>query len=62
MRAVEAERDRLRAAGEVNAEALRKCDELFHDIRGDWTDPRSECREGWRVIEEALAAWKEATK
>ena len=34
--------------------ALRRCDELFSDIRNDWSDPRSECREGWRVIEEAL--------
>jgi hypothetical protein len=34
--------------------ALRCCGELFSDIRNDWSDPRSECREGWRVIEEAL--------
>ena len=42
-----AERDALRVA-------LEKCRELFADIRGDWTDPRSQCREGWRVIDEAL--------
>ena len=34
--------------------ALRRCDELFSDIRNDWSDPRSECREGWSVIKEAL--------
>lgn len=37
-------------------EALKKCYELFSDIRGDWTDPRAECREGWKVIDNALAA------
>jgi hypothetical protein len=34
--------------------ALRRCDELFSDIRNDWSDPRSECREGWSVIKKAL--------
>lgn len=34
--------------------ALRRCRELFSDIRGDWTDPRSECREGWAIIDAAL--------
>jgi len=34
--------------------ALRRCDELFSDIRNDWSDPRSECREGWSVVKEAL--------
>jgi chromosome segregation ATPase len=34
--------------------ALRRCDKLFSDIRNDWSDPRSECREGRSVIKEAL--------
>lgn len=36
-------------------EALKKCSSLFSEIRGDWTDPRHECREGWRIVSEALA-------
>jgi len=47
LRAAETRIERLEAA-------LRCCGELFSDIRNDWSDPRSECREGWRVIEEAL--------
>jgi len=23
---------------------------LFSEIRGDWSDPRRECREGWEAI------------
>ena len=34
--------------------ALRRCDKLFSDIRNDWSDPRSACRKGRSVIEEAL--------
>lgn len=34
--------------------ALRKCYVLFSEIRNDWTDPRSQCREGWRIIDAAL--------
>jgi len=42
------ERDALR-------EALERCDALFAAIRDDWTDPRSECREGRDVCSAALA-------
>lgn len=31
--------------------ALDACEALFTEIRNDWTDPRSECREGWAVIQ-----------
>jgi len=44
----EAENARLR-------EALDQCDDLFSAIRGDFTDPRSECRKGAEIIERALA-------
>ena len=36
-------------------EALKQCSKLFHSIRGDWSDPRAECREGWAVIDAALS-------
>lgn len=35
--------------------ALERCDELFHEIRCDFTDPRSECREGMAIVSAALA-------
>jgi len=34
--------------------ALKVCRELFSEIRNDWTDPRSECRKGWTVIDAIL--------
>ena len=37
-------------------EALVECDGLFDEIRGDWSDPRSECTRGRAVIAAALAA------
>lgn len=37
-------------------EALEACAELFMEIRMDWTDPRSECREGMEICESALSA------
>lgn len=49
-----AERDALRIQCAQMREALETCFELFSAIRGDWTDPRSECREGQRVIAKAL--------
>jgi len=51
-----ASEDAMKAASRIERleAALRCCGELFSDIRNDWSDPRSECREGWRVIEEAL--------
>ncbi len=52
---VAAERESLRAICAKMREALETCSELFSDIRGDWTDPRSECREGQQVIAEALS-------
>lgn len=50
------ESDSTDLAKEKVRSALERCSELFSDIRGDWSDPRSECREGQRLIEEALAA------
>ena len=44
-----------RAHAEALAEALDECKELFSAIRGDWSDPRAECRAGWAVIDTALA-------
>jgi len=51
-----ASEDAMKAASRIDKleAALRRCDELFSDIRNDWSDPRSECREGWSVIKEAL--------
>src|SRR3990172_4188835 len=46
----------LRAENAAFRAALEKCKELFTEIRGDWSDPRAECREGWAVIDAALAA------
>jgi hypothetical protein len=42
-----AEIERLRVA-------LVGCRELFSEIRKDWSDPRSEIREGWAIIDAAL--------
>jgi hypothetical protein len=44
-------------AAEVLAlrEGLRRCGELFGAIIGDWTDPRSECREGIDIADGLLA-------
>lgn len=36
--------------------ALGACYELFSEIRNDWTDPRHECREGWRIIDAVMKA------
>lgn len=38
----------------VMAAALAGCDELFDDIRNDWTDPRHECRTGRDLVAVAL--------
>jgi len=38
--------------------ALYICNNLFDDIRGDWSDPRWQCRTGWDVIGTALDASK----
>ena len=53
---IDAERKADKAALCRARMALQKCGELFGEIRGDWTDPRSECREGWEVIESALSS------
>ena len=34
---------------------VNRCGELFSDIRGDWSDPRTECREGWAVCDQMRA-------
>lgn len=36
------------------ASALERCRSLFREIRLDWTDPRSETREGIEIIDIAL--------
>ena len=36
-------------------EALKTCLEMFREIRGDWTDPRMECRAGADAAVAALA-------
>jgi len=33
---------------------------LFWDIRNDWTDPRSECREGLNIVADLAKALREA--
>jgi hypothetical protein len=43
-------------ASEIMREALKRCRELFYEIRMDWSDPRSECREGVALIDEALSS------
>ena len=53
--AVQSERDALIAAAPDLLEALTKCRGLFSEIRNDWTDPRAECREGWAIIDAAIA-------
>ena len=56
------ENERLRKALEAADGALEKCDELFSDIRGDWTDPRHGCRMGWQTVEQARAVIAAALK
>ncbi len=36
-------------------ETLQQCRSLFGEIRGDWTDPRRECRAGVDIISAVLA-------
>jgi hypothetical protein len=53
----------IRIVNAINAHdelvaALKHCYALFDDIRNDWTDPRSQCREGWAIISAALAKVK----
>jgi hypothetical protein len=43
-----------RAAINILVAALGGCSLLFADIRGDWTDPRSQCRQGSKLVGEAL--------
>jgi len=38
---------------------FKKCDDLFYEIRNDWSDPRSECREGRDKIGKALESLPE---
>jgi len=44
----------LEALNTKKDEALKECSALFYEIRCDFIDPRSECREGMRIIEQAL--------
>lgn len=48
----------LEQALQVAYTALQECYNLFSSIRGDWTDPRSDCREGWAIINAAQAVIK----
>lgn len=36
-------------------DALKACRELFVELRGDWSDNRGPCREGFEIIDRALA-------
>ena len=45
----------LRALVAKKDEALKTCLEMFREIRGDWTDPRMECRAGADAAVAALA-------
>lgn len=36
-------------------QSLANCNDLFHDIRNDWSDPRTECRMGWAIVERVAA-------
>jgi septation ring formation regulator EzrA len=45
----------LEAATRRVVEAAVMAGELFQDIRNDYTDPRSECREGMRILKDSLA-------
>ena len=47
--------ERLEDALAETRRALRIAHDLFSDIRGDWSDPRWQCRHGWEVIDAALA-------
>jgi len=49
------ELEELCKSHDVMVEALKGCSELFSDIRGDWSDPRYECRSGQELIANALA-------
>jgi len=52
------------AAGEESASilinALNECADIFTEIRNDYTDPRSECRQGRSLISEALSDYAAA--
>lgn len=48
--------ERLEAALQQTRRALAISHNLFSDIRGDWSDPRWQCRHGWEVIEQAQKA------
>lgn len=38
---------------------LNKISELVGNIRGDWTDPRHDCREIWTILAEIAAKLKD---
>jgi hypothetical protein len=52
---VESDLTALRALVAKKDEALKTCLEMFREIRGDWTDPRMECRAGADAAVAALA-------
>jgi hypothetical protein len=59
---LEAERDTLAAqVAERDAmvgaarDVMDKCRDRFSKIHGDWLDPRFDCREGWRLIDDYFA-------
>lgn len=47
---------------ETAVQIVDKIRSFASDIRGDWTDPRSECREIWRLCDVLKERLKEPTK
>ena len=41
----------LKTVGEYVIPELDKISSLVSDIRGDWTDPRAECRKIWEILD-----------
>ena len=49
----------IREVVEFTQPLLDKINDLVSDIRGDWTDPRTECRAIWDIINQWQAQLKE---
>ena len=58
--AEEVSRAQVRKVVEAVAPQLDEIASLFWDIRNDWTDPRSECREGLNIVAGLAKALREA--
>lgn len=46
--------DLLEAALLRAGDAARKAMDLFYEIRGDWSNPKGDCREGMRILYEVV--------